>query len=143
MVIQEAQTMIHWMENRFSCSFDCRCGYRRQCASEVLSRLSMFLMDETFKEHRYMQKASKNFLKYIDEGRKCKGRTRTEKEQEKHKSRGYDVLAVTACLTGIAHTYMAAESPENTAKRDGCGINAETNGSGGIKCSDWAEEIAQ
>ena len=46
---------------------------------------------------------------------------------------GYRVLAVTACPTGIAHTYMAAESLENTAKELGYTIKVETNGSGGDK----------
>ena len=83
---------------------------------EVLSRLSMLLMDETFKEHLIHAKSVKEFLKYIDEAENVKEEQEQKKEQEKTQKQGYDVLAVTACPTGIAHTYMAAESLENTAK---------------------------
>ena len=54
---------------------------------------------------------------------------------------GYRVLAVTACPTGIAHTYMAAESLENKAKEMGITIKVETNGSGGAKNVLTAQEI--
>ena len=62
-----------------------------------------------------------------------------EKDIEKFETKeeavesGYRVLAVTACPTGIAHTYMAAESLENKAKEMGISIKVETNGSGGAK----------
>lgn len=110
---------------------------------EVLSRLSMLLMDETFKEHLIHAKSVKEFLKYIDEAENVKEEQEQKKEQEKTQKQGYDVLAVTACPTGIAHTYMAAESLENTAKEMGCSIKVETNGSGGDKNVLTAEEIAQ
>ena len=67
-----------------------------------------------------------------------------EKEKEKHQSSEgrYQILAVTACPTGIAHTYMAAESLERTAKELGYTIKVETNGSGGDKNVLTPEEIA-
>ena len=55
----------------------------------------------------------------------------------------YDVLAVTACPTGIAHTYMAAEALEKAAQAMGIRLKVETNGSGGVQNALTAEEIAQ
>ena len=55
---------------------------------------------------------------------------------------GYRVLAVTACPTGIAHTYMAAENLENTGKKLGIALKAETDGSGGAQNVLTREEIA-
>lgn len=57
-------------------------------------------------------------------------------------SGGYRVLAVTACPTGIAHTYMAAENLENTGKKLGIPLKAETDGSGGAQNVLTREEIA-
>lgn len=107
---------------------------------EVLSRLSTILMDEQFRAKLIASTDVQTFLKLID-----------EKEQEKYgveaspkklkTARSYQLLAVTACPTGIAHTYMAAESLESKAKQMGITIKVETNGSGGVKNQLTAEEI--
>ena len=108
---------------------------------EVLSRLSMMLMDESFKENLLKAKTVDEFLGCIDQAEKAKFEEEEKKQKETPKS-GYRILAVTACPTGIAHTYMAAESLENTAKEMGYTIKVETNGSGGDKNVLTAEEIA-
>lgn len=74
---------------------------------EVLARLSTILMDEEFRNTLINAKDKKEFLKLIDD----KESEKFEKEESDEK-KGYRVLAVTACPTGIAHTYMAAESLE-------------------------------
>ena len=95
---------------------------------EVLSRLSTILMDASFREKLINAKDKDEFLRLIDEKETEKFETKKEEEIV-----GYRVLAVTACPTGIAHTYMAAESLENKAKEMGITIKVETNGSGGAK----------
>lgn len=95
---------------------------------EVLSRLSTILMDESFREKLINAKDKDEFLRLIDEKEIEKFETKEEET-----GLGYRVLAVTACPTGIAHTYMAAESLENKAKEMGISIKVETNGSGGAK----------
>lgn len=95
---------------------------------EVLSRLSTILMDEGFREKLINAKDKEEFLRLIDEKEIEKFETKEEAVES-----GYRVLAVTACPTGIAHTYMAAESLENKAKEMGISIKVETNGSGGAK----------
>lgn len=106
---------------------------------EVLSRLSMLLMDESFKENLLKAGSAEEFLACVD--REEKEKFEEEKPKETPKS-GYRILAVTACPTGIAHTYMAAESLEKTAAKMGYTIKVETNGSGGDKNVLTAEEIA-
>lgn len=98
---------------------------------EVLSRLSMLLMDEEFRAALLSCKTAEDFMKTCDryEGEKFPEEV---KEQEKQ-STGYQVLAVTACPTGIAHTYMAAEALEKEGAKMGISVKAETNGSGGAK----------
>lgn len=98
---------------------------------EVLSRLMTILMDEEFRARLIAAKDS--FLKIIDD-------METEKypDEPQEKAAGEDdgkikVLAVTACPTGIAHTYMAAEALEKAGKKLGIPIKVETNGSGGAK----------
>lgn len=105
---------------------------------EVLSRLSMLLMDDKFRENLMKASTVEEFLGYIDQAEKEK----FEEKTEERKKERYQILAVTACPTGIAHTYMAAESLENTAKEMGCTIKVETNGSGGDKNVLTAEDIA-
>ena len=97
---------------------------------EVLSRLSMLLMDESFKQNLLKAKTVEEFLAVVDRAENAKNEAEEEKAVNVPDS-GYRVLAVTACPTGIAHTYMAAESLENTAKELGYTIKVETNGSGG------------
>lgn len=106
---------------------------------EVLSRLSMLLMDESFKDNLLKAKTVEEFLACVDRAEKEKFEEEKPKETPK---KGYRILAVTACPTGIAHTYMAAESLEKTAAQMGYTIKVETNGSGGDKNVLTPEEIA-
>ena len=96
---------------------------------DVLARLSMMLMNPEFKEKLLNAESKEEFLRLIDEAESDKIDAENNKEEEG----GYKVLAVTACPTGIAHTFMAAESLENKAKDMGISIKVETNGSGGAK----------
>ena len=109
---------------------------------EVLSRLSMLLMDDNFRANLMKASTVEEFLGYIDQAEKEKFEEETEEKQDKEEKKRYQILAVTACPTGIAHTYMAAESLENTAKEMGYTIKVETNGSGGDKNVLTAEDIA-
>ena len=107
---------------------------------EVLSRLMTLLMDEDFRAKLLGAKDKEEFLAAIDaaETEKYPDEPRTERPAD---SAGYRVLAVTACPTGIAHTYMAAEALEKAGKRLGISIKVETNGSGGAKNILTAQEI--
>ncbi len=108
---------------------------------EVLSRLMTMLMDEDFKAKLLAAKSKDEFLGIIDKMEKEKY---PDEPKTKEKSgAAYRVLAVTACPTGIAHTYMAAEALEKAGKKLGISIKAETNGSGGAKNVLTAEDIAQ
>lgn len=106
---------------------------------EVLSRLMTLLMDEAFRSDLLHASTAAEFLAVID-----------RKEAEKYpetpetvvKQDGYRILAVTACPTGIAHTYMAAEALEKAGKEMGIPLKAETNGSGGAKNVLTKQEIA-
>lgn len=113
---------------------------------EVLSRLSMLLMDDDFRANLQNAESVEEFLGYIDAAEKVKFPDEAEQEEKREEKpaekTGYQILAVTACPTGIAHTYMAAESLENKAKEMGYTIKVETNGSGGDKNVLTAEEIA-
>ncbi len=106
---------------------------------EVLSRLMTILMDEDFRENLLKAKDADEFLKVIDEMEKEK--YPDEPKAEEKAEEGYKVLAVTACPTGIAHTYMAAEALEKAGKKLGISIKVETNGSGGAKNILTQEEI--
>ena len=106
---------------------------------EVLSRLMTMLMDEDFKNKLLSAKDKKEFLKVIDDAEKAKYPDEP-KAAEQNDGR-IRVLAVTACPTGIAHTYMAAEALENAGKKLGISVKAETNGSGGAKNVLTKEEI--
>lgn len=112
---------------------------------EVLSRLSMLLMDDEFRTNLLDAADVTEFLAHIDEAERKKFPEEygEEKQDQDQPEEGYRVLAVTACPTGIAHTYMAAESLENKAKEMGISIKVETNGSGGAKNVLTPEEIAQ
>lgn len=102
---------------------------------DVLGRLSVLLMDDDFRQRLIDAKDKDEFLRLVDEAESKKVAETQKKEAEaKHVAPGtYRVLAVTACPTGIAHTYMAAESLEEKAKEMGVTIKVETNGSGGKK----------
>ncbi len=105
---------------------------------EVLARLSTMLMDEKFRNALENSKTPEEFVDLIDEFENEK----VNKVKEESKD-GYRVLAVTACPTGIAHTFMAAESLEEKAKNMGVTIKVETNGSGGVKNVLTAKEIEE
>lgn len=107
---------------------------------EVLSRLMTILMDEDFREKLLNAKDKDEFLKVIDDMEKEK--FPDEPKAEEKSTNGYRVLAVTACPTGIAHTYMAAEALEKAGKKLGISIKVETNGSGGAKNILTDEDIA-
>lgn len=107
---------------------------------EVLARLSTILMDESFRLKLIDCKDKDEFLQLID--RKEAEKFPSEPNKKEIVSNGkYRVLAVTACPTGIAHTYMAAESLEEKGKELGISIKVETNGSGGAKNVLTKEEI--
>lgn len=107
---------------------------------EVLSRLSVLLMDEEFRQKLLNAGNKEEFLKVIDEMEANKFPEEMAKTEPVKK--GYRILAVTACPTGIAHTYMAAESLEKAGEKLGYALKAETNGSGGAKNILTPEEIA-
>ncbi|MBN1058899.1 PTS fructose transporter subunit IIC [Clostridium botulinum] len=100
---------------------------------EVLARLSTILMDEKFRETLINCEDKDQFLKLIDEKESEKFPEEVKETKQTSSHGAYRVLAVTACPTGIAHTYMAAESLENKGKDLGVTIKVETNGSGGAK----------
>lgn len=111
---------------------------------EVLSRLSTLLMDENFRQDLINSKDKDEFLAMIDkaEKEKFKEEKAEEKAEADKEDDGYfEVLAVTACPTGIAHTYMAAEAMEKKAKEMGIKFKVETDGSGGVKNKLTKDEI--
>lgn len=108
---------------------------------EVLARLSTILMDEEFRNSLINAKDKNEFLKLIDDKENEKFPEEDKKETNADSGAKYRVLAVTACPTGIAHTYMAAESLNNKAEEMGVTIKVETNGSGGAKNVLTKEEI--
>ena len=105
---------------------------------EVLSRLMTLLMDETLRADLKSAKTVDEFLKAIDNAETA----RFDEPKVEEAKQGYRVLAVTACPTGIAHTYMAAEALEKAGKEMNYLLKAETNGSSGAKNVLTAEEIA-
>lgn len=109
---------------------------------EALSRLSTILMDGEFRNKLLTAENVDAFLKAINEkeAEKYPEEDTVETPAEKPAS-GYRVLAVTACPTGIAHTYMAAEALEEKGKELGIPLKAETNGSAGAKNVLTKEEI--
>lgn len=107
---------------------------------EILSHLMVLLMNPQFLTELRQAKDEEEFLSIIDryETEKYGPAPKTEQKQE-----GYRILAVTACPTGIAHTYMAAEALEKAGKELGVSIKVETNGSGGVKNKLTPQEIQQ
>lgn len=110
---------------------------------EVLSRLSTILMDEEFRKKLINSISIEEFLSLIDEKEKEKFPEERKEEvpMKQNNSELPKVLAVTACPTGIAHTFMAAESLTQKANSKGISIKVETNGSAGIKNALTKEEI--
>lgn len=115
---------------------------------EVLSRLTILLMDAGFRTNLLAAKSAQQFLAAIDAKEKEKfpeetGATDVPAVQIASQPSEHKILAVTACPTGIAHTFMAAEALEQKAKEMGCYLKAETNGSGGAKNVLTKKEIEQ
>lgn len=115
---------------------------------EALSRLSTLLMNPGFKEGLTGARDKDEFLRIIDEAETERFGAAEKKAEAPGKEAAaadghYRVLAVTACPTGIAHTYMAAENLENTGKKLGIPLKAETDGSGGAQNVLTKEEIRQ
>lgn len=100
---------------------------------EILSRLMVMLMDPDFTAKLRAAKSVDEFLQIIDAQEKIKYPNEEVQPAEKEAPKGYRILGVTACPTGIAHTYMAAEALEKKAKEMGYSIKVETDGSGGAK----------
>ena len=103
---------------------------------EILSKLATMLMDEGFVADLKNAKDADEFLQIIDKAEAAKDESQAKKSVEpvtEVLSGDHLVLAVTACPTGIAHTYMAAEAIEKAAKARGYQIKVETRGSGGAK----------
>ena len=114
---------------------------------DVLSKLSVLLMDEDFTTNLRNAKTVDEFLHVIDAAEAEKDAEEEKKEEEQKAeapaSNGKLILAVTGCPTGIAHTYMAAEALEKKAKELGYRIKVETRGSGGAKNVLTKAEIAE
>lgn len=108
---------------------------------DVLSKLSVLMMDEGFIDNLRKAKSIDEFLSIIDKAESDKD----EKSDNKAAVPvgGAKILAVTGCPTGIAHTYMAAEGLEKAAAKAGCSIKVETRGSGGAKNVLTAQEIKE
>ena len=107
---------------------------------DVLSKLSVLLMDEDFTAALKAAKTTDEFLKVIDDADK-ESQDIDERLEDTAKEPA-KILAVTSCPTGIAHTYMAAEGLEKAAKKLGCSVKIETRGSGGAKNVLTEQEIA-
>ncbi len=108
---------------------------------QVLSRLSALLMDEKFASDLRSAKSPEEFLSIIEKAEEKKEAEEAANAAAGAPSGGYDILAVTSCPTGIAHTYMAAEALEKAGKEMGIKIKVETRGSGGAKNVVTADEI--
>lgn len=111
---------------------------------DVLSKLSVMLMDENFTTSLRNAKSVEEFLQIIDaadESAKSIDDRLSDTGITTEEKKGFKLLAVTSCPTGIAHTYMAAEALEKAAKAAGCQIKIETRGSAGAKNVLTAEEI--
>lgn len=111
---------------------------------DVLSKLSVLMMDEDFSESLRNAKSVDEFLSIIDQADEEK-KSIDERLSDTGIAGASDVkiLAVTSCPTGIAHTYMAAEGIEKAAKERDCSVKIETRGSGGAKNVLTAKEIAE
>jgi len=106
---------------------------------EILSRLMVLLMDADFVAELLAAPDPQRFLSLIDLAEQKKW---PKQPAPKAEPRGFRVLAVTACPTGIAHTYMAAEALEKAGQHLGIPVKVETQGSGGAKNLLTAQEIA-
>lgn len=111
---------------------------------DVLSKLSVLMMDEDFADSLRNAKSPDEFLAMIDKADEEK-KSIDERLSDTRISdaAGVKILAVTSCPTGIAHTYMAAEGIEKAAKERDCSVKIETRGSGGAKNVLTAREIKE
>ena len=101
---------------------------------DVLSKLSMMLMDEEFTRSLRAAKTPEEFLAIIDQAdEEKKSVDERLADMGEAEADQFRILAVTSCPTGIAHTYMAAEGIEKAAKAKNCFVKIETRGSGGAK----------
>lgn len=107
---------------------------------EILSRLMTMLMDFEFTGKLRAAKTPEEFLDIIDKAEAAK--YPDEPKAQAKPAGGYQILAVTACPTGIAHTYMAAEALQKAADEMGVTLKVETAGSGGVKNALTKAEIA-
>ncbi|MEC3883254.1 PTS fructose transporter subunit IIA [Halobacillus litoralis] len=105
---------------------------------ETLSRLSSFLMDNNFRQQLEEAKTEADVIEAIN----AKEAEEDDEEETEETNTG-KILAVTACPTGIAHTYMAADKLKATAKEMGVNIKVQTNGSSGVKNRLTSEDIAE
>lgn len=113
---------------------------------ETLSRLSVLLMNPEFKEGLLSSKVPEDVFSLLDKFEKedeDKAKPNDEISTESDSSDQKYIIGVTACPTGIAHTYMAAESLTKTAQEMGYKVKIETNGSTGVKNALTAEDIAK
>ncbi|MEK5146172.1 fructose-specific PTS transporter subunit EIIC [Psychrobacillus sp. FSL K6-4615] len=111
---------------------------------EALSRLATFLMDEKFRSRILAASSKQQVLQAItDKEMEAEGSEKPLEEKDEPRSSAKKILAVTACPTGIAHTYMAAEKLNDRAKELGITLKVETNGSSGVKNRLTDAEIAE
>lgn len=107
---------------------------------ETLSKLSVFLMDPAFQERLYAATSEDDVIRAIEEKEAAEAAPVASKPVQ---ADAPYILAVTACPTGIAHTYMAADSLKQKADAMGVDIKVETNGSTGVKNELTAADIAK
>ncbi|RYL95049.1 PTS fructose transporter subunit IIA [Sporolactobacillus sp. THM7-4] len=107
---------------------------------EALSTLSTFLIKPDFRE-KLMNAESREDVIRIFEEEESGSKNVAAEESPADKEKGYEILAVTGCPTGIAHTYMAADALKQKAKEMGVSIKVQTNGSTGIKNKLQSDEI--
>ena len=111
---------------------------------DVLSKLSVLLMDENFADNLRNAASVDEFLKIVDQADEEQSDIDERLADTNEDAAGdFKILAVTSCPTGIAHTYMAAEGIEKAAKAKNCFIKVETRGSGGAKNVLTDEEIRE
>lgn len=111
---------------------------------DVLSKLSVLMMDEEFSNSLRNASSVEEFLHIIDQADEEKADINERLSNTEESSTGQKkILAVTSCPTGIAHTYMAAEGLEKAAKAAGCFIKVETRGSGGAKNVLTSKDISE
>ncbi|GAA0431563.1 MAG: PTS fructose transporter subunit IIABC [Bacillota bacterium] len=105
---------------------------------QTLSRLSTLLMDEDFRKRLMEVETEEQIINIID----AKEKEKLGKEEEATSTSGPEILAVTGCPTGIAHTFMAADALKDKAEELGVSIKVETNGSDGVQNRLTEEDIA-